>query len=262
MSIAVQPSETHQTEFKDQNTTVSNYVGDMFKDDEGPQAYLVDVGLPHIEVHPHFHRTDQFQVVLSDGFRMGKHDVEPVGIHYTDSFTPYGPLVGSEDGFVMFTLRAYAESEAFDMPESRDKLIQRARRGLTVPSGMREGEPKRITDSELSQPLASQEDGVAAYTIRVAPGATVEGPDPSSGGGQYYVVVNGSWEHGATTLGARSLVWVAPTEPALRVQAGPDGAEVLVVQFSRDTRPIPVGGPSGQAYRDQLTGEDGVVGGV
>ena len=63
----------------------------------------------------------------------------------------------------------------------------------------------------------------------VAPGAALRGPDPSGGMGQFWLVVRGALDG----LPPLSLVFVAPDEPALEASAGPDGAEVLVMQYPR-----------------------------
>src|SRR5262245_41374714 len=54
-----------------------------------PSAVLVeDEGV----IRPHFHRVDQFQILVAGRAQFGKHEVEPVAVHYTDGYTPYGPL--------------------------------------------------------------------------------------------------------------------------------------------------------------------------
>ncbi len=202
---------------------------------EGPQGFLVEVTTPEGVIRPHFHRVDQFQVVMAGGGRMGKHPLRPVATHYTDGFTPYGPIVASPEGITFYTLRVKADPGAQYMPGSRDKMERQARRGISCSTGLTEGEPRRpVASLEIESPLPPHEDGLAAFTLRAPPGAQVEGPDPRLGGGQYYIVVNGSLVLDGAELPPRSLIFVSADETAPEVQAGPAGLEALIVQFRRE----------------------------
>src|SRR5215470_18719270 len=57
-------------------------------------------------IPPHFHEVDQFQVVVDGRGTIGKHALEPVTVHYTDAYTPYGPITTVGDGMLFYTLRA------------------------------------------------------------------------------------------------------------------------------------------------------------
>ena len=240
MPIAVQAHEATRIEFDKKATTITNYLGDMFVQDDQPQAYLVEIGIPNIEVETHFHRTDEFQVVLSEGFRLGNEAVESVAVHYAESFKPYGPLVGDERMLSFFVLRAYSENGDFVMPDARSTLQTALatlglskRRGRIAASGLKEGgsEPVEVTGSVPILP--PEDDGLAALTIRIMSGGTMEGPDPAAGGGQFYIVINGHWNHNGATLGPRSIVWVAADDPAPELQAGSTGLGAVIVQFPR-----------------------------
>lgn len=204
----------------------------------GPQGFLVEMTTPRGVIRPHFHRVDQFQILVAGGGTVGKHHAEPVAIHYTDGFTPYGPIVASDEGISFYTLRAQSDPGARYMPGSRDKLERRARRGITRESGLVEGAPKpAATPVTLDPVLAPHDDGLAAYTLRLAPNATTTGPDPSASGGQYYIVVNGGVQAGDEWLPPRSLMFVDAGDAAPAVTAGPEGAEVLIAQFPVPDRP-------------------------
>src|SRR5215207_4440094 len=43
-------------------------------------------------IAPHFHEIAQYQVVVEGKGRIGKHALEPLTVHYTDAYTPYGPI--------------------------------------------------------------------------------------------------------------------------------------------------------------------------
>ncbi len=61
------------------------------------------------------------------------------------------------------------------------------------------------------------------------PGATLTGPDPSNGGGQFWVVAAGTLSAAefAVARGQFLHVFVAPSDTALDAIAGPGGAEAL-----------------------------------
>ena len=58
-------------------------------------------------------------------------------------------------------------------------------------------------------------------------------PDPAATGGQHYLVDNGSIEIQGKEYWAWSTVFVPNADPALEVQAGRTGLEVLALQYPR-----------------------------
>lgn len=199
----------------------------------GPQGFLVEFPAARGVIRPHFHRVDQFQVVVEGSGRLGKHPVRPIAVHYTDGFTPYGPIVAEDDGITFYTLRAEADSGAHYMPGSRDKLERRAGRGLSWEPPAEAASGRRGAAEALASHFTPHADGLSAYSLRVGPGATVAGPDPSSGGGQYYLVVEGALAWGDQQLPPRSLVFVGPDDAPLEATAGVDGLTALILQFPR-----------------------------
>jgi hypothetical protein len=83
-----------------------SYIGTPGSMAEGAQAFLVERPYPNPVVAPHFHDIDQFQVIVAGDGRMGKKEVKPITFQYADAFTPYGPIVGRDDGISFFTLPA------------------------------------------------------------------------------------------------------------------------------------------------------------
>ena len=54
-------------------------------------------------------------------------------MHYTDAYTPYGPIVTSEEDLAFFTIRARNDNGGTHfMPESRARMPRKAGRALTV----------------------------------------------------------------------------------------------------------------------------------
>jgi hypothetical protein len=185
-----------------------------------PQAFLVEMPTPGAVIPPHFHREDEFQIVVAGSGSLGKHALDGVAVHFADAYTPYGPIRVGPDGLTFFTLRARADAGAQYMPESRAAMVRKARRSVaaSVPAS---GEP-----GELWPPYA---DGLAAWIVRVRPHAEVA--HPPGDGGRYHLIVEGSVAHDERELPRWSCVWTGPRTARPRLIAGSAGAAVVVAQF-------------------------------
>jgi hypothetical protein len=86
-------------------------------------------------------------------------------------------------------------------------------------------------DDALETIIEPEDDGLAAWFLRIAPGATAHAPHPSQGGGQYAIVAGGSLLQNGHDLPCLSCLYVSADEEPLALQAGPQGLEVLLVQF-------------------------------
>src|SRR5690606_18200984 len=199
-----------------------------------PQAFLVEQA-PDSTILPHFHVQNQFQVIVAGEGRLGKHSVAPVSVHYAAAHTPYGPIVSGGNGLSYFTLRDGFDSGARFMPEARNELKKVRRRFLlvgdvTVEEAHRRRDRRGAVATALTEPEA---DGLSAMLVRAGPGAEVEGPDPCAGGGQYHLVLAGEIRHGDEAFPVNSCLFVGSDEPPLRIVAGDDGLDLLVLQFPR-----------------------------
>ena len=87
-----------------------------------PMAFLAE-GTPHRVIPPHFHDVDQFQVIVSGGGVIGKHDLSLNAVHFSRAHTPYGPLTGDHRGVGFLTLRAHWDPGAQYLAQSKDKLV-------------------------------------------------------------------------------------------------------------------------------------------
>jgi hypothetical protein len=205
----------------------SNYFGS--KDEaSGPHAFLVEGG-PGYRIEPHFHGVNQFQVCVGGSGRLMKKALAPGVLHYADAYTPYGPIVASEQGLSFFTLRekAYAFGAHY-VPGSKEEKKAPTGRNL-------------ITQAEVAgerstgvRPLFEEQDGVGAYELRAAPNAPV--PDPAQlpeRGAAYIVVFTGAVTAAGKEYGERSCLFVGAGEPAPAMVAGRDGAVVGFLQFAR-----------------------------
>jgi hypothetical protein len=193
---------------------------------DGPQGFLVKV---EGQILPHYHVVDQFQVVVDGVGTIGKHPLAPVAIHYTDAYTPYGPITPTDSTISFYTLRADGDTGSHRMPGSPKPV--RSGRSFTVASGLQSGLGGDGPDRE--SPIEPQEDGLAAFVVRAGPGTPIAAPPPG-GRGRYYLVVNGSCTVHGDALNEGSLVW-AEADESLSATAGDAGTELVVLQFPLGT---------------------------
>lgn len=88
-----------------------------------PQAFLV-MQPPHSVTQPHFHQTNQFQVIVAGGGAIGKVRTDPLTVQYAGANTPYGPINAEAKGISYFTLRQQRDSGAKYLPAQRDLLVR------------------------------------------------------------------------------------------------------------------------------------------
>ena len=90
----------------------------------------------------------------------------------------------------------------------------------------------RSTPAVARELVLEDAHGLAGWRYRLPPGAAIAGPDPSAGGGQFWVVLAGTLSAaGSAPLGINSCVFVAPEDGPLAATAGSGGAEALCLQF-------------------------------
>jgi hypothetical protein len=206
---------------------LNNYLGDNDRHQRGPQGFLVDIKTPHYLIKPHFHRVDQFQIVVGGGGTLGKHTMKPVTVHYTDGFTPYGPIVAGADGLTFFNLRSRADVGAHFMPGERDHMEFKA--GRTLVAETRPGRPEKSGSQRVRSLIDRHDDGLAVYEIVAGPNTGLV-PDVAGGGGRYELVLSGSLIADGKELGPRALVFASAGERLPDRRAGAEGVHVLEVQ--------------------------------
>ena len=184
-----------------------------------------------------FTQADQFQVVVQGGGRLGRRDTGTVAVHYTDAWSAYGPIVAAAEGVSWFTLRNTWDPGAKYMPAARSELRAArahrqhreapARRWRRGPGRNLHGWRRWSSSTEMETP-----DGMASWRFRLPGAGAATGPDPGNGGGQFWLVLAGHAScAGSAPLPGESCVFVGPEDGALAISAGPDGAELLCVQF-------------------------------
>jgi hypothetical protein len=207
-----------------------------------PMAFLVEKDGDAI-VRPHFHAADQYQVIVQGGGRLGIHDVGTVSVHYTDAYSAYGPIVAAGEGISWFTLRNAWDPGARYMPAERAQLREARARfqhreatcGPLAP--LTDAELAALTDVSGAAVIEEAKDGLGTWRYTVQPSGVARGPDPSTGGGQFWLVSSGTAHvSGGALLPANSCVFVAPDDAALEMFAGPAGADLLCMQFPKLAR--------------------------
>jgi hypothetical protein len=196
-----------------------------------PMAFLVEQD-PGSTAQSHYHRQDQFQIVVGGHGTLGTHEVRPLTVHFTGAYTAYGPIrADAVEGVHYFTLRNGFDPGArfMTMPENRAALrSQPGRRHREAVAG-----PLPVAAGACEAVLGPEPDGMGAWRFKLAPGEAVSGPDPAGGRGQYWVVAGGTMLRGGESLPVRSCCFVCPDDAPFTAQAGPEGLDVLAMQFPR-----------------------------
>lgn len=212
-------------------TRITNMIAD-FRDDtlpqhlDGGQAIYAEYGPGYATVHSH--PVDQWQIYYDGDGLVSKKKVKPFTIQYTDAWVPYGPIDVTKF-FSLVALWPRPCSEVYEMP----KDIERVRAAL-------HGQPHRHVLAEIDLEAAPAktvsehsiiEDGpVWARRWRLPPGASFTTPDPSAGGGQFFLPIRGVFTFGDREYPTRSAIFVGPRDGSITLVAGPEGAEVVGVQ--------------------------------
>lgn len=193
-----------------------------------PQAFLVDMIEPESVIHPHFHSVDQFQLAVGGSGRLGKHELKPATIHYSDAYMPYGPIVAGKEGLAYLTIRARHDAGAKYMPESAHLRKRRRQRAHFL---------KHLdTEHPQSGTIAGPfDDGLKISRAVHEGGAAIELDAPEATGGVYGVVLGGELVSGGVAYPQWSCVWVAPGEVDAGAVAGAQGLDLLLLQF-----PVPL----------------------
>jgi hypothetical protein len=199
-----------------------------------PQAFLVEQEANAV-VHPHFHFVDQFQVVVEGGGKIGRHAVEPIMAHFAGASTGYGPITPGVSGLKYFTLRASADGTgAHFLPAAKERMGRdRKRYVLADPVLPSAPEALAARREPVTDMVLHEEDGLAILMLRIPPNGSLAAPDPSQGGGQSMLVAGGTIRHDGVALERLSALFVTPDEPAFVAEAGPEGGELLILQYPR-----------------------------
>jgi hypothetical protein len=204
-----------------------------------PDAYVIEQGAG-VFGPPHFHRANEFQLVMKGAGTLGRKPVRPYVVHYAGAYTPYGPIDPGPEGIGYLTLRTLYDPGARNLPEHREQLHAarrkpRAHVSEPLPVGAARTPAAETVCEEI---FAPEPDGLAALLYRVPANASIVGPDPATGGGQYWVVLDGTMRApDGALLPSHSCVFVSQDEPAQRFAAAAAPLDVLVMQFPTHQEP-------------------------
>jgi hypothetical protein len=196
-----------------------------------PDVYLVEQG-PGVVLPPHFHRENQFQIVMIGAGTFGKKEMQAFRVHYAGAYTPYGPITAGPEGIGYLTIRATYDPGARTMPDARDELHAAGAKPRDLVSA-----PIAFTRPDRPEHravLGPEPDGVAAWLYELPAGASVEGPDPYGGAGQFLVVLDGAMRAAdGALLPQRSTIFVGADEAPQTIVAADEPLAVLALQFPK-----------------------------
>ncbi len=203
------------------------------RDANGPQSFSVYFPHAGTRAGAHFHPVDQYQIFIAGAGRLGSKAVRPVVLHYTDRFTPYGPIVAdAEDGLHYLTVRMMPHSGVRPMPECRHERQELGGRHI-----VRDFDPDAIPGMSTLELIEPEDDGLSASVTKFAAGSSFEGNYQATSGGQQLVAFDGAFVCGGRTYDAPSIVAFDPGERPTGVSVGDAGAVVLHLAFPDPMRP-------------------------
>jgi hypothetical protein len=191
-----------------------------------PVAFLAELP-PGFVIDPHFHRTNQYQLVIAGRGSLGKHELDTGTLHYTDAESPYGPLVAGPSGLQFFTLRQTSYVGTHWMPGSKDLMTRAAGRNFVS-----RVDPHR-KKAGIRLCGRTYEDGVSAYEVAAGPNAAVRLPDVRHGGA-FNVVLAGEIRLEGVAYPSPSCMWVGADDRAPAMTAGDSGVVIAFLSFPRD----------------------------
>jgi hypothetical protein len=200
-----------------------------------PVAQLSE-GDPGRTRNTHFHTVDEFQVIVGGKGTIGRHNVSACSVHFARAYTSYGPIVGDETtGLSYFVLFARFDPGPQYFPQAREVLKQ-------APNRPRSQVTKNIAFPDLIPGVSvkledidgfKDDEGLAAYSLIMAPYTRIMSPDPSSGDGQFMVIVKGGLIYEKREYKALTVVFVKPDEAPFQIAAGPQGLQSLILNSPR-----------------------------
>lgn len=199
---------------------------------ERPMASLVEQPA-HTTIPSHFHTVNQFQVVLEGQGSLGKRAVQPWVVHYTNGYTGYGPLCAGAQGMAFVTLRNRFDAGARYFPAGQSFMKPAPKRHhLAGPLALRSAADLHALPQPTCEPvLEPEDDGLAAWCLRLGPHMRLESPDPAQGAGQYLLIAGGTLVHDGAALPPLTCLYVSADTAPLTLQSGAEGLEILLLQF-------------------------------
>jgi hypothetical protein len=197
-----------------------------------PTAFLIEQPAGSV-LAPHFHKQNQFQVMVDGGGTIGRHGLAPITVHYAGAYSGYGPLIAGPEGIKYFTIRAVFEKGAMMVATDRDRMIRGPKRQVST-------EPHQPFDEAALAALAAPQcvdlvalapDGLAVQVWRLPPNTEARPLSPNGGSGQFQMVLAGALRHHNALLRRWEMRFISNDEAAQALAADEAGAEVLILQM-------------------------------
>ena len=197
-----------------------------------PTAFLIEQPAGTV-LAPHFHRQNQFQVMVAGGGTIGRHALGPVTVHYAGAYTGYGPLIAGPQGLSYFTIRSVHDAGAMMVSTDRARMIRGPKRHETTAphAPLADAALAVLSAVERVDLVAPTGDGLAVIVTRIPPHGRVELLDPAGTLGQFHMVLAGRLVHEGRALGTWEMVYVSADAGAAVLCADDTGAEVLTMQM-------------------------------
>lgn len=260
---ATRAQRTQQVLPDGQDIWVSRIFSASAETPEKPMASLVEQQA-HTVIPPHFHAVNQFQVVVEGQGILGKRAVYPWTVHYTNGFTGYGPLRASAEGMNFLTLRNRYDLGGARFFPAGQSFMQPApkRHHLVGPLLLSHADALRARQRAICDTiLAPEDDGLAAWFVRLGPLSQRQSPETVPGGGQYLVVAQGTLVHAGAELSRLACVYVSTEHVPVTMHSGAEGLEALILQFpiAEAVDVHPGARPRGRTRRDTTSKSAGVL---
>lgn len=197
-----------------------------------PTIFLVEQSAGMV-LPAHFHRNNQFQLIVAGTGKIGPMKLKPVTIHYAGAYTAYGPLAAGPNGLKYFTIRPVHESGMQIVAETpKGEWPRGPRSHATSKKVAILSEAALAQVSELQTTNAtSGEGGLRADVAHVPPGAELPLARPPEAQGTFVVVLAGSIEVLGTWLGGWESVFFSADEASPTLRADPGGAQVAILSI-------------------------------
>jgi hypothetical protein len=200
----------------------------------GPEAFLARSAEGH-ETDSHFHRIDQFQIMFgAPGAYYQRSPLPCALLHYTDAYSVYGPFgAGPDAPMSFFTLRGTPSDIHASMPKDREHLLYRGDRHHQINLEPLLSDPAPLDGATSLDILVPEEpDGLAAYLMRIGPGAAqVAPPKGELRTGRYTIVLEGELVCEGRSFGPKSVGWSTGETSEILFGAGPMGAAVALLHM-------------------------------
>jgi hypothetical protein len=202
--------------------------------DFSPTIFMIEMP-PHSVAPAHFHRNNQFQLFVEGTGKIGSHTIEPLTIHYAGAYTGYGPLVAGPDGLTYLTIRSVFEAGLIAVAGSAGQMRKGPRRGaeagpVAVSTAEALGGLVEL-DEQAVLPMAA--DGLGATSVRLPRGTRYVVNVAPEAEGEFLIVVSGEVTIDTRRLSRLESAFVRADEPAVPIEAGSGGAQVIRLSMPR-----------------------------